>query len=89
MCGPQMLAARPWAGAEWPRQRTTRMVRPIVPGSFSMAQNAHFGESIGIRRATDYIGGYRLPRRRGRITESDGKTVVPDAWPPDNPACPG
>src|SRR6185437_3722389 len=26
-------------------------------------------------------GGYRLPRRRGRITECDGKTVVPDAWP--------
>ena len=39
---PQMLAARPWAGAEWPRQRTTRMVRPIVPGAFSTAQNAHF-----------------------------------------------
>jgi hypothetical protein len=59
---PQMLAARPRAGAEWPRQRTTRMVRPIVPGAFSMAQNAHFGDSIGhrdIRRATDHIGGYR------------------------------
>ena len=45
------------------------------------------------RCASPYAGrsrsrGYRLPRRRGRITECDGKTVVPDAWPPDNPACP-
>jgi hypothetical protein len=57
---PQMLSARPRAGAEWPGQRTTRMVRPIGPGAFSMAQNAHSGDSIGhrgIRWATDHIGG--------------------------------
>ena len=59
---PQMLSARPRAEAEWPRQRTTRMVRPIVPGAFPIAQNAHFGDSIGhrgIRWATDHIGGSR------------------------------
>jgi hypothetical protein len=45
---PQMPAARPWAVAEWPRQRTTRMVRPIVPRAFSMAQNAHSVNRLAI-----------------------------------------
>jgi hypothetical protein len=28
------------------------MVRPIVPDAYSMAQNAHFGDSIGHRGIT-------------------------------------
>jgi len=75
------------AGAEWPRQRTTRMVRPIVPGAFSMAQNAHFGDSIGhrgIRWATDHIGiGYL----KSPAKSASGQRVCGGDMSPPNGTC--
>jgi len=50
------------------------MVRPIVPGAFSMAQNAHFGESIGhrgIKWATDHIADRVRQLLAPSFTQSD------------------
>jgi hypothetical protein len=61
------------------------MVRPIVPGAFSMAQKAHFGESIGHRGIStptvdrDVPSGHQkvMASRRNRgVSEADAILIA-------------